>query len=129
MSALYVFDPGPEGSIGDLTWVINAKKAGRLPLLIVQGVLLTELAKAADVPLSGETLLGAMAFGWGLFNFVEGVLDHHVLHLHHVVERLGVSAWDWAFLDVGGIGLMAAGWAVIRSARRDAETDGLVVGR
>src|SRR5688500_8962676 len=34
-----------------------------------------------DVPLSGKPLFGAMVFGWGLFNFVEGLIDHHVLHI------------------------------------------------
>lgn len=51
-----------------------------------------------DVPLSTRTLTGSMLLGWGLFNLVEGVIVHHVLNLHHVVERLGVSAYDWAFL-------------------------------
>jgi predicted molibdopterin-dependent oxidoreductase YjgC len=51
--ALYVFDPGPEGSIGDVSWVIEARKTGRLALLIVHGVLLTELAQAADIVLPG----------------------------------------------------------------------------
>jgi hypothetical protein len=31
-----------------------------------------------DVPWSGRVLLGGMVFGWGLFNFVEGVIDHHI---------------------------------------------------
>ncbi|HYT67595.1 MAG TPA: 2Fe-2S iron-sulfur cluster-binding protein [Vicinamibacterales bacterium] len=51
--ALFVFDPGPAGSIGDLAWLIDARKSGNLPLLIVQGVLLTDLARAADVVLPG----------------------------------------------------------------------------
>ena len=53
VAALYVFDPGPEGSMGDVAWVIEAKRTGKLPLLIVQGVLMTELAKAADIVLPG----------------------------------------------------------------------------
>src|SRR5215213_5924581 len=53
VKALFVFDPGPAGSIGDLSWVIDARRAGTLPLLIVQGVLLTDLARAADVVLPG----------------------------------------------------------------------------
>jgi anaerobic selenocysteine-containing dehydrogenase len=55
VKALYVFDPGPDGSIGDLSWVIDARRGGKLPLLIVQGVLLTALAQAADVVLPGAT--------------------------------------------------------------------------
>jgi anaerobic selenocysteine-containing dehydrogenase len=53
VSALYVFDPGPEGSLGDVTWITRARADGRLPLLIVQGVVLTELARAADFVLPG----------------------------------------------------------------------------
>jgi predicted molibdopterin-dependent oxidoreductase YjgC len=53
VAALYVFDPGPEGSMGDVAWVIEAKRTGKLPLLIVQGVLMTALAKAADIVLPG----------------------------------------------------------------------------
>jgi NADH-quinone oxidoreductase subunit G len=55
VSALYVFDPGPDGSIGDVSWIVDARRADKLPLLIVQGVLLTELAKAADVVLPGAS--------------------------------------------------------------------------
>src|SRR5687767_4065437 len=53
VKALYVFDPGPDGSIGDVSWVVDAKRNGKLPLLIVHGVLLTALAKAADIVLPG----------------------------------------------------------------------------
>jgi NADH-quinone oxidoreductase subunit G len=55
VSALYVFDPGPDGSIGDVSWILSARAAGKLPLLIVQGVLLTELARAADIVLPGAS--------------------------------------------------------------------------
>jgi len=55
VKALYVFDPGPNGSLGDVSWVIAARKSGKLPLLIVHGVLLTDLAKAADVVLPGAS--------------------------------------------------------------------------
>jgi anaerobic selenocysteine-containing dehydrogenase len=53
--ALYVLDPGPEGSIGDVSWIIEARKSGKLKVLIVHGVLMTELAKAADIVLPGAT--------------------------------------------------------------------------
>ncbi len=50
---LYVVDCGPEGSMGDVTWLLHEKKSGRLPVLIYQGVLATELSKVADVVLPG----------------------------------------------------------------------------
>ena len=56
VKALYVLDPGPNGSLlGDVSWLIEARTSGRLPLLIVQGVLMTPLAAAADVVLPGAT--------------------------------------------------------------------------
>jgi anaerobic selenocysteine-containing dehydrogenase len=51
--ALFVLDPGPAGSLGDLSWVIAARKSGALKALIVEGVLLTPLVQAADVVLAG----------------------------------------------------------------------------
>ena len=77
--------------------------------------LLFRAARRAEVPWSGRTLVGAMLAGWGTFNLVEGVIDHHVLHVHHVVERLGLSIWDWAFLG-SGVVLVVTGVALIRSA-------------
>jgi NADH-quinone oxidoreductase subunit G len=54
VAALYVFDPGP-GTVGDVEWIINAKAKGVLPLLIVQGVLMTPLAAVADFVLAGAS--------------------------------------------------------------------------
>jgi NADH-quinone oxidoreductase subunit G len=55
ISALYVFDPGPDGSIGDTQWIVDARVSGKLPLLLVQGVLFTALARAADFVLPGAS--------------------------------------------------------------------------
>ena len=55
VTALYVFDPGPDGSLGDTKWIVEARASGRLGLLIVQGVLLTDLARAADFVLAGAS--------------------------------------------------------------------------
>ena len=55
VTALYVFDPGPEGSLGDTAWIVEARKRGTLPLLIVQGVLMTDLSRAADFVLPGAS--------------------------------------------------------------------------
>jgi len=53
VAALYVFDPGPNGSIGDVSWVVAARTSGALKLLVYQGVLLTDVASAADIVLPG----------------------------------------------------------------------------
>lgn len=64
---------------------------------------------------SGTAFIGSMLAGWGWFNLVEGLIDHHILNLHHVVERLGLSIWDWLFL-ASGIVLIAAGHFMTRAA-------------
>ena len=68
VKVLYVFDPAPEGYLGDVSWVVEARRSGKLPLLIVQGVLLSSLAEAADVVLPGASWLekdGAFVNGQG----------------------------------------------------------------
>jgi NADH-quinone oxidoreductase subunit G len=55
VAAMYVFEPGPRGSIGSLDWVLEARTEGRLPLLVVHGVLMTDLARAADFVLPGAS--------------------------------------------------------------------------
>jgi uncharacterized membrane protein len=72
----------------------------------------------ADVPWSGRTLIGGMLIGWGAFNFIEGVIDHHILGIHHVVERLGLSAYDYAF-DGSGVLIALIGWWLVHGARLD----------
>jgi uncharacterized membrane protein len=63
---------------------------------------------------------GGLFLGFGLFNLVEGVIDHHVLGLHHVRDDLGAPlGWDLGFLAIGGVLLIAVGAALIRSGRRE----------
>ncbi len=76
--------------------------------------LLWRAARTPGVPLSTRPHVGAMAGGWGAFNLVEGVINHHVLHLHHVTETAGHLTWDLLFL-ASGVGLVLAGAALVRS--------------
>lgn len=56
-----------------------------------------------------------MLLGWAAFNLVEGVIDHHLLQLHHVRDLpVHVPLYDWAFLLVGGVLLGAIGWMMSR---------------
>ena len=50
---LYVFDPGPAGYIGDVSWIVEARRSGKLARLVVQGVLMSELVSVADIVLPG----------------------------------------------------------------------------
>jgi uncharacterized membrane protein len=66
--------------------------------------------------LSGRALLGWMLLGWGLFNLLEGLVDHHVLGIHHVREDGDETTWDLAFLALGAL-LVVAGGRLIARAR------------
>ncbi len=58
--------------------------------------------------------LGLLLVGWGLFNLVEGLVNHQLLGLHHVRDDLGGPlSWDLGFL-ASGVLLVAAGWALHR---------------
>lgn len=60
---------------------------------------------------------GLLLVGWGLFNLVEGVVDHMLLGVHHVRDDLGgPMSWDIGFLVLGAF-LVAGGAALHRSAR------------
>ena len=85
--------------------------------------LLWQAGKRPDVPWSTRTFVGGQAFGWGLFNLVEGIIDHHILHIHHVVENENHLVWDLAFL-ASGVVLMGVGLALIRAGRSDATARG-----
>ncbi len=57
---------------------------------------------------------GLVLTGWGVFNVVDGLIDHHLLGLHHVRDDLGGPlSWDIGFL-VLGVALIAGGWALHR---------------
>ena len=62
--------------------------------------------------------LGGVLVGWGLFNVVEGLVDHQLLGIHHVRDDLGGPlSWDLGFLAVSVL-LVAAGWFLQRSGPR-----------
>ncbi len=64
-----------------------------------------------------RSIVGLLLVGWGLFNLVEGVVDHMLLGVHHVRDDLGgPMSWDFGFLVLGAF-LVAVGAVMHRSAR------------
>ena len=67
-------------------------------------------------PWSTKAFVGTMLIGWGTFNLVEGIIDHHSLGIHHVNETVARDQWiywDLAFL-VWGAAMLAGGWYLKR---------------
>jgi NADH-quinone oxidoreductase subunit G len=110
VQSLYVFDPGPDGYMGDMSWVIEARRSGKLPLLVVQGVLMTALAQAADVVLPGAAWVekdGAYVNGQGRLQAAA-----------RAINPPGDAQEDWqVFVNVGlalGAGISYTSSAAVR---------------
>ena len=64
--------------------------------------------------------VGLLPAGWGVFNLVEGLVDHQILGLHHVRDDIGAPlGWDLAFLTFWAV-LVGAGIALMRRGPRRA---------
>mgnify|MGYP003581393602 CR=1 FL=1 len=62
-------------------------------------------------------LAGGMLTGWGIFNVIKGVANHHIVQLHNVKEITSQQEiWNYGFLFFG-ILLVAAGWLLVRRAK------------
>ena len=61
---------------------------------------------------------GLVLAGWGIFNVVEGLIDHQLLGVHHVRDDLGgPPSWDLGLLAFGVL-LVAGGWLLHRRGAR-----------
>jgi NADH-quinone oxidoreductase subunit G len=95
VKVLYVIDGGPDGSIGDTDWIIAARQAGKIKTLIVQGVLRTALADAADI------LLPGLAFVEKDVTYTN--MTGHVQAASRVITPPGEAGEDWQILMKLGI--------------------------
>ena len=77
-------------------------------------------ARLAGFRWSTKILLGGLLAGWGTFNLVEGVVDHHILGIHHVRSGPDQVWWDLGFLAWGAI-MLILGLLLMRAG--DRETD------
>jgi uncharacterized membrane protein len=79
--------------------------------------LLWGAVKDRTVNLSNSLLAGGLLFGWGLFNVVEGIIDHQVLVLHNVREvSSNPAAWNFGFLGLSAV-MLVVGWLLIKKGR------------
>jgi len=96
-----------DGAFHALTWTA----------CLVGVALLFRAGRVAGALWSGRLLAGSMLAGWGLFDLVEGLIDHQLLGLHHVHPGAAQLAWDLGFVTLGGVGFLLLGYAIARSAQ------------
>ena len=89
-------------------------------------ILLWRTAHRVHLWWSGRLLIGTLLMGFGIFNLVEGIVDHQILGLHHVNETVPASQWlywDIGFLVWGAL-MLIGGWALYKSGKQ--QTPGAV---
>lgn len=85
-------------------------------VFVAAGVfMLWRQARRPGFTLSGRVFAGSLLIGFGIFNLVEGVINHHLLEIHHVNETVPPHQWLWwdlgflawgAAMLIGGIFLL-----------------------
>ncbi len=67
------------------------------------------------------SLIGGLLLGWGLFNLVEGLVDHHILQVHHVRPGANQLLWDVGFLLWGAVMAVAGAMLMWRHVNTSVE--------
>lgn len=75
--------------------------------------LLWRVAKQPQA-LSTAPFIGALMIGFGLFNCLEGLIDHQILGIHHVRSGAHTLIYDLAYLLISGF-IAIAGWVILQS--------------
>jgi uncharacterized membrane protein len=90
-------------------------------LFVVAGLfILWRTAQRRHLYWSTKLLAGTILIGFGAFNVVEGLIDHHLLGIHHVNELVDPSQriyWDIGFL-IWGAAMFVIGWMLWKQGQR-----------
>ncbi|MBD2095295.1 DUF2243 domain-containing protein [Trichocoleus sp. FACHB-591] len=80
-------------------------------------VVLWRALERGNLAWSSKVFGGALLIGAGTFDVVEGIIDHHILGIHHVKSGPNELAWDLAFLALGAT-LAILGWLLLRAGQQ-----------
>lgn len=94
-----------DGLFHTVTWIA---------VLVGLGILYSRVTHARRQVWGSRVLWGWILVGWGVFNLVEGLIDHEILRVHHVRYGPHMVAWDMGFLAFGAV-LILGGWTVQHS--------------
>lgn len=83
-------------------------------MLLLASVLAIRTWQQGRLAPSWSFHFGLVLAGWGVFNLVEGLVNHQLLGVHHVRDDLGAPlSWDLGFLAAGVL-LVVGGWLLHR---------------
>jgi uncharacterized membrane protein len=97
-----------DGLFHALTWLVT-----------LVGILQLRSAAAARATIpSLLAFTGQLILGWGMFNLIEGLIDHQILGLHNVREVPIATVYNLTFLAIGGVLFILLGWLLMRAGSR-----------
>ncbi len=95
-------------------------------LMIVLGIILlwyAQSSKNKDYFWSDKrSFIGLILIGFGGFNTIEGIINHHILQMHHVIEVADPFVFDLIFLVIGGIAIVVLGTILLRLQKTNTYT-------
>jgi uncharacterized membrane protein len=97
-----------DGLFHALTWSVT----------LVGILLLRRAASARAAVPSLQVFTGQLILGWGVFNLVEGIIDHQILGIHNVREVPNYTVYNLTFLGIGGLLFILLGWMFMQAGRR-----------
>ena len=106
----------PANTLGNLEFNVMWDGLFHISTYMFTAIGLTVLARHAfrpHAPWSMKMLVGTMLMGFGIFNLVEGIVNHQLLGIHHVNETVPQEQWmywDMAFLVWGALMLAGGRW-------------------
>jgi uncharacterized membrane protein len=76
--------------------------------LVVGGIVLWLAGNPTDHSRGIRLVIGGMLLGAGIFNVIEGIINHHILQIHRVKPGdPNALAYDLAFLAIGVLFIIA----------------------
>jgi uncharacterized membrane protein len=102
-------------------------------VLVLAGLyLFWQRSRANTLSWSPSYFVGAILLGWGIFDLVEGIIDHEIFGLHRVNETVSPDYrifWDIGFL-LWGAAMVVVGALMVRDgAQRTADAQGSLQAR
>jgi uncharacterized membrane protein len=89
-------------------------------------ILLWKSARRLHPSWPSRQLIASLLIGFGAFNVTEGLVDHHLLGLHHVNETVPQAQWIWwdiGFLIWGGAMFIYGLWLLRRMPSSEQRRD------
>ena len=113
------------GAAGDVQQSQDERRESRRPaqadhtwlaVVVGLGILYSRITVSRGQIWTSSVMWGWMLLGWGAFNVVEGLMNHHFLGIHHVISGDFQTLADILFLVFGAL-LIAGGWLLQHSGQ------------